>query len=67
MVTARLVRKVDGENGMSARIAYDADLEEYQVTPYRNGVRGRDEEVYYTDDRDDAMGTAYAMCGVDLD
>lgn len=45
---------------IATRIGYNRELNEYTVRLYVNGVRQQGAD-YYTDDKEDAEGTALAM------
>lgn len=57
----KLISVVMGDSGKcSAKVYFDADLEEYTVKAFRNNVLVADVD-YFTDDKGDAMGTARSM------
>lgn len=45
----------------TARVSYDVELDEYRVKFYIHGVREANAD-YFTNDKDDALGTAKYWC-----
>jgi hypothetical protein len=57
----KFIAAVMGDSGKcSCKVYYDSESEEYTVKSFRNNVLVADAD-YFTDDRQDAMGTACVM------
>jgi hypothetical protein len=58
----KLITRINNEaNFKTATVYFDSDWEQYQVVERATG------STYYTDDKDDAIGTAKHMVGLPLD
>lgn len=50
-------------NDKTAKVVYDNEYDEYQVHLYEHGQRNAD-ATYFTDDKEDAIGTSEHMVGL---
>ena len=56
-----LVLSVGDLSDYGVKVLHNAELREYVCVPYSQGRALGEEAYYYTDDRSDAVSTAYAM------